>query len=72
MEEDIKSKKTREEALEKEVESLESVALEAFYKFWKANPEGHFDYLDETKEAYHSYYVDKKTNKTLRQLTPQL
>uniref|UniRef100_A0A803QCF3 Uncharacterized protein n=1 Tax=Cannabis sativa TaxID=3483 RepID=A0A803QCF3_CANSA len=49
LEENVKSRETREEELLKEVENLESAALEVFYEFWKANPEGNFDYLGNTK-----------------------
>uniref|UniRef100_A0A803NI84 SWIM-type domain-containing protein n=1 Tax=Cannabis sativa TaxID=3483 RepID=A0A803NI84_CANSA len=65
LEEDIKTRQTREEELLKEVESLEKAALEVFYKFWKANPSGNFDYLRDSKEAYLNSYVGQAAKENL-------
>uniref|UniRef100_A0A803PQC8 Uncharacterized protein n=1 Tax=Cannabis sativa TaxID=3483 RepID=A0A803PQC8_CANSA len=53
---------TREE-LAREVESLETGALEVFYDFWKANPEGNFDYLGDSKSMYIDFCATRMANK---------
>uniref|UniRef100_A0A803Q7Z4 Uncharacterized protein n=1 Tax=Cannabis sativa TaxID=3483 RepID=A0A803Q7Z4_CANSA len=65
LEEDVMSRKTREEELLKEVENLETVALDVFYEFRNANPSGNFIYLKDSKEAYLNYYEGQTTKESL-------
>uniref|UniRef100_A0A803NLQ7 Uncharacterized protein n=1 Tax=Cannabis sativa TaxID=3483 RepID=A0A803NLQ7_CANSA len=67
--EEVKNKQTREEELEKEVESLTTAALEVFYEFWKAYPEGNFDYLGESKSVYLDFCVAQTAVENLEATT---
>uniref|UniRef100_A0A803Q5R3 Uncharacterized protein n=1 Tax=Cannabis sativa TaxID=3483 RepID=A0A803Q5R3_CANSA len=69
LEGDVRVKKTREEELVKEVESLETVALQVFYKSRKANPEGKFDYLDESNEMYLDFCAGQTAKENLEATT---
>uniref|UniRef100_A0A803P5F1 Uncharacterized protein n=1 Tax=Cannabis sativa TaxID=3483 RepID=A0A803P5F1_CANSA len=60
LEESVKSGQVEWEALQKEVDNLETTTLEVIYEFWKANPNANFDYLNENKEAYLSFCAAQK------------
>uniref|UniRef100_A0A803QSK6 Uncharacterized protein n=1 Tax=Cannabis sativa TaxID=3483 RepID=A0A803QSK6_CANSA len=68
----FKSKQKEREVLQMEVENFEMATLEDFNELWKANPQGNFNYLNETEEAYLRFLRPKKTSKTSMQPTPQL
>uniref|UniRef100_A0A803Q600 Uncharacterized protein n=1 Tax=Cannabis sativa TaxID=3483 RepID=A0A803Q600_CANSA len=55
----------KDDVLQKEVESLETTALDVFYEFWRANPKANFDYLNEKKEAYLGFCEAQKAKENV-------